>query len=87
MKNEIFFSKTVFTSLRKYAASFLHQQQQKSNLRQKRAPALAIAALASVGLFGGGILLGKTADCELRGIFGACNDKSKENAENIVKTI
>ena len=55
----------------------------KSNLRQKREPALAIAALVSVGLFGGEILLGKTADCGLRRTFGSCNDKSKENAENI----
>ena len=78
-------AKQELTSLRKYAASFPHEQQQKYNLRQKRAPALAIAAIASVRLFGGGILLGKTADCGLRGIFGPCNDKSKENAENIVR--
>ena len=88
VKNEFFLAKQELTSLRKYTASFLpflHEQQQKSNLMQKRAPALAIAALVSVGLFGGGILLGKTADCGLRGIFGSCNDKSKENGENIVR--
>ena len=85
VKNEVSLAKQKVTSLRKYTASFLHEQQQTSNLRQKRAPALAIAALASVGLFEGGILLGKTADCGLRGIFWSCNDKSKENAENIVR--
>ena len=85
VKNEVSFAKQELTSLRKYTASFLHEQQQTSNLRQKRAPALAIAALASVGFFGGGFLLGKTAGYGLREIFGSCNDKSKENAENIVR--
>ena len=85
MKNEVSLAKQELTSLLKYTASFLHEQQQKSNLRQKRAPTLAFAALASVGLFGGGIILGKTADCELREIFRSCNGKSKENAENFVR--
>ena len=86
VKNEVSLAKQDLTSLRKYTASMNnHEQQHKSNQGQKRAPALGIAALALVGLFGGGISLGKTADCGLRGIFGSCNDKSKENAENIVK--
>ena len=85
VKNEVPLAKQELTSLRKYTASFLHEQQQKSNLRQKQARAFAVAALVSVGLFGGGILLGKTAYCGLRGTFGSCNDKSKENAENTVR--
>ena len=49
MKIEVSSAKLKLTSLRKYTGSFLDEQQ-KPNLRQKRAPALAIAALASAGL-------------------------------------
>ena len=41
-------------------------------------------ALASVGLFGSGIALG-SGSCGLRGIFGSCHDRAKQNAKNIEK--
>ena len=39
-----------------------------------------MAALKSVEFFEGGFLLGKTADCGLRGVFGSCNGKSENFA-------
>ena len=37
-----------------------------------------------MGLFGSGILLGNDENCRLSGIFGPCQQISKENAANIV---
>ena len=39
-------------------------------------------ALASVGLSASGIALG-AGDCGLRGIFGSCQERAKQNAANI----
>ena len=50
--------------------------------RTKRAAPLATLAVASIGLFGGGILVGNQG-CGLKGIFGSCQEKVKENAKNI----
>ena len=41
-------------------------------------------ALASVGLFGSGISLGSVS-CRLRGFFGSCQDRAKQNAQNFEK--
>ena len=50
--------------------------------RTKRAAPLAALAVASIGLFGGGILVGNQG-CGLKGIFGSCQEKAKEKAKNI----
>ena len=42
-----------------------------------------LAALAVVGLFRGGLAIGGSNSCGLRGIFGNCQDQSKANAENV----
>ena len=47
--------------------------------RTKRAAPLVALAVASIGLFGGGILVGNQG-CGLKGIFGSCQEKAKENA-------
>ena len=52
--------------------------------RETRAAPLAMMALASVRLFGSGIALG-SGSCGLRGIFGSCHDRAKQNAKNIEK--
>ena len=46
---------------------------------------MGLAALAAVGLFGGGVALGSSDSCGLQGIFGSCQDDAKANAENIRK--
>ena len=51
--------------------------------RQRRCSQVGLAALAAVGLFGGGLAVGSSGSCSLRGIFGSCHDQSKTNAENI----
>ena len=45
---------------------------------------LAAAAVAAIGLFGGGITFGY-GDCGIKGIFGSCQEKAKQNAQNIKK--
>ena len=40
------------------------------------------AALAAVGLFGGGLAVGGSNACGLQGPFGSCHDQSKANAKN-----
>ena len=46
---------------------------------------MGLAALAAVGLFGGGVGLGGSDSCGLQGVFGSCQDDAKANAENIRK--
>ena len=56
---------------------------QARNRKPRTAP-LAMMALASVGPFGSGISLG-SGSCGLRGFFGSCHDRAKQNAKNIEK--
>ena len=44
---------------------------------------VGLAALAAVGLFGGGLVVGGSDSCGLRGFFGNCQDQWKGNAENV----
>ena len=41
---------------------------------------MGLAVLAAVGLFDGGLAIGFSGSCGLRGIFGNCQDQSKVNA-------
>ena len=71
-------------ALRNYSSSFLNTPQgtASGHNRPPRAAPLAMMALASVGLFGSGIALG-AGDCGLRGIFGSCQERAKQNAAKI----
>ena len=62
---------------------FLSPPKPSEPTRQRRGAGVGVAALAAVGLFGGGLALGSSDGCGLRGIFGNCQDQSKANAENI----
>ena len=64
-------------------AMFLSPPKPIEPTRQRRGAVVGHAALAAVGLFGGGPALGGADGCGLRGIFGHCQDQSKANAENI----
>ena len=62
---------------------FLNPDQLPQN-RQRRGAPIAALAVASIGLFGIEILVGNS-ESGLRGIFGSCQEKAKENAENIMR--
>ena len=69
--------------LRNETSAFLSPPSSQRPSRQKRGAGAGAAALAAVGLFGGGLALGSSGSCGLQGIFGTCQDQSKANAENI----
>ena len=50
--------------------------------RQKRGLPAAAVALAGIGVFGSGILMGHQCS-GITGIFGSCQDTGRQNAENI----
>ena len=54
-----------------------------TNNRVKRGAHIAVAAMAGIGLFGSGVLMGNGGRCDLSGIFGSCQDRAKEIAANI----
>ena len=64
-------------------ASYLEGTQANSRTRKKRALPLA-AAVGAIGLFGDGIMFG-SGDCGIMGTFGTCQEKAKQNAQNIEK--
>ena len=49
--------------------------------RQRRGATMGLAALAAIGIFGGGLAIGGSDSCGLRGIFGNCQEQSKANSE------
>ena len=71
--------------IRNEAAMFLEPPQPTKSTCQRRGAGagVGLAALAAVGLFGGGLAVGSSDSSGLRGIFGNCQDQSKANAENI----
>ena len=50
--------------------------------RQKRGLPVAAMALAGIGVFGSGIMMGNQCS-GITGIFGSCQDTGRQNAENI----
>ena len=51
--------------------------------RQRRGAHVGALAMAGIGLFGSGLMMGGPAGCGLTGIFGSCQDQAKTNAANI----
>ena len=84
VQNESQLAYTDLNNLRHEIAFLLHTNEEPhlgNQIRAKRAAPLAFAALASVGLFGSGILLGSSEGCGIRGVFGSCQDKAKDTPE------
>ena len=54
-----------------------------NSTRHRRGASMGLAALAAVGLFGGGLAVGGSDSCDLRGNFVNCQDQSKANAEKV----
>ena len=71
--------------IRNETAMFLKPPQPTKSTRRRRGAGagVGLAALAAVGLFGGGLAVGSSDSCGSRVIFGNCQDQSKANAENI----
>ena len=77
VQNESQLASTDLQHLRKEIAILFHPNEESlfgSQSRVKRAAPLAFAALALVGLFGSGILLGSSEGCVLRGVSGSYFD-------------
>ena len=83
--NEISAAQLDLALIRNETAMFLKPPQPTKSTRQRRGAGagVGLAALATVGLFGGGLAVGSSDSCGLRGFFGNCQDQSKANAENI----
>ena len=69
--------------IRNETALFLKPPQLTKSTRQRggAGAGVGLSALAAVGLFGGGLAVGSSDSCGLRGIFGNCQGQSKANAE------
>ena len=83
--NEISAAHLDLALIRNETTMFLKPPQPTKSSRQRRGAGagVGLAALAAVGVFGGGLAVGSSDSCGLRGIFGNCQDQSKANAENI----
>ena len=64
-------------------ARFLNKNTEEQKRTPRGAPIIAAAAIAGIGLFGSGIMMGNSDSCGIMGIFGSCQDQARANAENI----
>ena len=72
--NEISEAQRDLALIRNEIAMFLKPPQPTKSIRQRRGAGagVGLAALAAVGLFGGGLAVGRSDSCGLRGFFGNC---------------
>ena len=75
-------SRAEVEKMRNETATFLHTESEKGN-RIRRGAHVAALAMAGIGLFGSGIMMGNAGGCGVTGIFGSCQDQAKANANNI----
>ena len=84
VEHEITMAKLDISNLHKETSEFLTPPVNKDELsRPRRAAPIAALAVGAIGPFGGGILMGQSEGCGLKGIFGSCQDRAKVNAQNI----
>ena len=83
-KKEISFAQAGLLKIKSDVASFLKGTQANKRTRKKRALPFAAAAVGAIGLFGGGIMFG-SGDFGIMGIFGSCQEKAEQNAQNFEK--
>ena len=75
-------SRAEVEKMRNETATFLQTESEKSN-RIRRGAHVGALAMAGIGLFGSGIMMGSSGGCGVTGIFGSCQDQAKANAHNI----
>ena len=75
-------SRAEVEKMRNETATFLHTESEKGN-RIRRGAHVGALAMAGIGLFGSGIMMGNAGGCGVTGIFGSCQDQAKANAHNI----
>ena len=70
-------------AIRTDTSRFLNKNPLDSSLTHRRAQLIAAAAIAGIGLFGSGIMMGNSGGYGIMGIFGSCQDQAQANAKNI----
>ena len=70
-------------AIRTGTSRFLNKNQLDSTRNRRAAPLIAAAAIAGIGLFGSGVMMGNSGGCGIMGIFGSCQDQAQANAKNI----
>ena len=70
-------------AIRTDTSRFLNKNPLDSTRTRRGAPLIAAAAIAGIGLFGSGIMMGNSGGCGLMEIFGSCQDQAQANAKNI----
>ena len=83
IQKEVLKSKSNIDMLRNETATFLQNDKEVMQSRQRRGAHVGALAMAGIGLFGSGLMMGGSAGCGLTGIFGSCQDQAKTNAANI----
>ena len=70
-------------AIRTDTSRFLNKNQPDSTHTRREAPLIAAAAIAGIGLFGSGVMMGNSGGCGIMGIFGSFQDQAQANAKNI----
>ena len=83
IKKETNIAKLLVDQLHIETKELLNPDQMPRNRQRREAP-IAALAVASIGMFGDGVLVGNS-ECGLFGFFGSCQEQAKENAENIMR--
>ena len=68
-------------AIRTDTSRFLNKNPLDSSRTRRGAPLITAAAIAGIGLFGSGIMMGNSGGCGIMGIFGSC--QAQANAKNI----
>ena len=77
-------SKRDVSVIRNEIATFLQTNaNREKGSRVRRGAHVGALAVAGIGLFGSGLMMGRSGNCGLSGIFGPCQDQAKTNAPNI----
>ena len=81
LANETNLIQAELNDLQSETEDFRNPEKEQFNGRQKQTLPVAALAMASIGLFGGGVILGGGNNCRLAGIFG----KSEKKTENFLR--
>ena len=83
LQSEVQLAQDEVSSMKVKTSHFVFNEAEENQSRRRRGAPMVLATLAGIGLFAPGILMDDSPNCGLRGTFGTCHDKSRENAKNI----